>query len=68
VARGAWRVACGVCRPSFEKMVNTLSDYYKTLKQYQDADADAFEASGKDSDDEPEGRPDHTITFCISFM
>jgi hypothetical protein len=36
-------------------MVNTLSDYYKTLKQYQDADADAFEASGKDSDDEPEG-------------
>ena len=47
-------------------MVNTLSDYYKTLKQYQDADADAFEASGKDTDDEPEGRPDHTTHhFCF---
>jgi hypothetical protein len=36
-------------------MATILSDYYKALKEYQGVEADAFEQSEKDSDDEPDG-------------
>lgn len=52
-------------RPTFDKIVDILNDYYKTLKRYQDVGDDAFEASGKDSDDEPEGNSSIPTTMHL---
>jgi hypothetical protein len=57
-------VALCPIRPTFDKIASTLSDYYKTLKQYQDPDADGF---GADSDDEPEGKASSTIATTSSL-
>jgi hypothetical protein len=49
-------------------MVATLSDYYKALKEYQGVEADAFEQSGQDSDEEPDGnKPRKVLSLgCIT--
>lgn len=53
-------------RPTFDKIADILNDYYKTLKRYQDIADDAFEASGLDSEDEPDGASHLSMFMPVS--
>ncbi len=57
----------GICvhRPSFEKLVDMLSSYYKKLHKLHDISADAYEISDQESAGESDGADVWPLSFSV---